>query len=299
MELILIFVILIMVSAILLAAATNNLYPQNNELQNIGNSSSSSHRPSGPRALTNASRGPTNAPRGRTNASRGPTNSSSHRPPVPVPRVHTNSSSHRPPVPRGPTNTIPGYAGSWKEKLDKWKNGEDLPDFRREKSGIRYLPNPIYLDKPNLGQYIDENKKDFEDFPNVEYNKGKKNFEYNIYSPNPKDVWIEKLNEKIGEPAIILSSVGKNLLIIPPIEKEDGTNIEKNFTNIYYFSKRASNEVQKKVWKLVAETIEKIIQKSKDIPSEFKKNLGNKKKLEVNTEGHGVSYLHIRIKPKF
>jgi hypothetical protein len=159
---------------------------------------------------------------------------------------------------------------SWRRKLDKWKKGEELPDYR---GPMKWETKPIIPSLPTLGEYKDIFYRD----NSVDFTGG--NFSKEM--TNTKRDWLRILNKKPGEPAVIESQSG-NTLVIPPIEYTNSGQ-EKDFTNIGKFSQYASPKVKKAFWKLVAETIEYVI------------NNTTQNRIWVYTEGSGVAYLHVRI----
>ena len=152
----------------------------------------------------------------------------------------------------------------WKNVLDNWYNGKNLPSYRK-KIKNPYLWKTSHIDKDESSLFEEEfiedifldKDQDFNDFKTY-INKSKNN---NVVS--------------------FLNLSGDTILVVPIPKKN------KNFSNLKNFIDEASNSQQKQFWKKVV--------------IETRKLLKNNDKVWISTHGFAVPYLHVRISksPKY
>ena len=146
----------------------------------------------------------------------------------------------------------------WGCVINNWKTGKHprLP---------KYIKKPFIWRTSVINCDIDLNYKDeFIENDNLIQHQDLSTF-YNYFDTKEKYT--------IGFPNLS----GDTYLIIPIPRKG------KEFTNLFYFMKNASNRHQQEFWKIVAIEIENFLYKKKH------------KNLWISSHGFGVNYLHIRI----
>jgi hypothetical protein len=158
---------------------------------------------------------------------------------------------------------------TWKDKLNLWSLGKDIPDIKSE---VFFETSPIDITKIDYGIYNETKVK----ITKI-YNK-----------PNYKP-FEKKINQT--ETRSFLNLDKTCILVIPPYKNKN--NIP-NYSTLYYFYKNSTYKEKQELWKKVAEEIKKIILKSQKHPSE-------NNKLWVSTHGLGVAWVHIRLSiiPKY
>ena len=159
----------------------------------------------------------------------------------------------------------------WSEKLRDWKSGR-IPTLS---SGLDcafiWKTSPISSKRDLV--YKETVKKD---------SKLDQRGVIQDYTPFLKDP-IDLLNSKNrNKEAITSTNLSGDTHLVIPMPRSG-----KNYANMYNFMISASGSQQKALWKLVAQTVEKLL-KSYDY-------------LWVSTHGHGVNYLHVRLstRPKY
>jgi hypothetical protein len=156
---------------------------------------------------------------------------------------------------------------TWKEMIDNWKNGKNLPNV---KTHSFWECSPIMIKKSNLGVYIEK----YTPFSTSDIKKvTQKKADINTF---------EVLHNK---PKSLKNLTNDCWLVIPPNEDD--------FKTLFEFSQKANLKTKKQFWKQVAETIEKIVS--------GKLSLVNKEKIYISTHGLGINWLHVRIcvSPKY
>lgn len=153
---------------------------------------------------------------------------------------------------------------TWKEVLLEWENGN-------------YPKMPLNIKKPFLWRTsVISNKEDLpyiEEFTEDKRLEGRKQ-DYSPFLKSPSSL-LSKKNENKKYAIYSINLPKDTILVIPKPRKN------KNFTNIFYFMKEASNLQQKELWKLVAKQTRKMLKDNEN--------------LWISSQGLGVNYLHIRI----
>ena len=172
-----------------------------------------------------------------------------------------------------PTNNIV----YWQDKLNNWKNGEDIPKITEP---VIYQTSPITRNAEKLGVY-------------KEYFAKAGLFEIQNYSPYKEYLEKEENKNKFiafdNLPYSTNNGISKCYLVVPPLTK-DRYGKDRNYSNIYTFYKNTNEEEKKQLWISVAYFIEEYMNKHK-----------NHNKFYISLHGGSVAYLHVRIcrEPKY
>jgi hypothetical protein len=153
----------------------------------------------------------------------------------------------------------------WKDKINDWINGDNIPLINKNISKISYAiffeTSPIDFSRNNWGIYKENQIKT------------------NLLT-DTKDIYTFDKLSRINIISFVNLS-GDCILVCPP---NDG----KNYSHINNFYKNANKKLIKLFWKKVGEILLKL----------SKNNLN---KYWISTHGTAVSWLHLRIcnKPKY
>lgn len=155
----------------------------------------------------------------------------------------------------------------WNEVLDNWESG-NYPKFSKNidkpflwrTSAINKEENTLYKEEIKIDKRLFNRKQDYSLFLKAPASLLKKKNEYVISSKN----------------------LSNDTILVIPKPKDN-----KNFTNLFFFMKNASEIQKKKVWQKVARESRKLLKKNDHI--------------WISTHGLAIDYLHIRIstKPKY
>lgn len=153
----------------------------------------------------------------------------------------------------------------WSTILDGWNNGI-YPIIPKNKD------KPFFWKTSVINKYKDLNFK--EEF-----------IEDNLLISNKQNIipfqkYID--NKKDERYAISFPNLSGDTILIIPVPR-----VRKNFSNLFYFMKNASNKQQKELWKLVVKEAHQLLKTNENI--------------WISTHGLGVNYLHIRVSitPKY
>ena len=152
---------------------------------------------------------------------------------------------------------------TWNNVLNEWSNGN-------------YPQIPNHINKPFIWRTSVINK--YTDFPYKEEFIMDKRLsgrqeDYSLFTSPPASLLSKKHKNKYGISSKNLN--GDTILVIPKPKKT------KEFTDLYYFMKTASEKHKQELWKLVVKQIRKMLKIYDNI--------------WVSSPGLAISYLHIRI----
>ncbi len=174
---------------------------------------------------------------------------------------------------------------SWREVLDAWKCGQYLtiPEYAKDMDG--FLWETLYINSNASSTY----KQIFIETEFEEETPSQVDIETFLpYMKNTKDAAFTFWNKEHDVKFVI-----PNYRRTSPLVGESKKSMSEplNFAHLIDFMTRASEELQKEFWKLVAISIEKELQK-----------MDKDDKLYISTYGHDVNYFNVRIeynKPKY
>lgn len=150
---------------------------------------------------------------------------------------------------------------TWSYVLNQWENGS-------------YPIIPKNINNPFIWRTSVINSK--KDLPYKEEFIENNNLISNKHDLDTYNSYFKQKKNKNKKYAINFNNFfGDTMLIIPTPQ------INKNYSNLFYFMKNASDKQQEEFWKEVVKQIKKLLKTNKN--------------LWVSTHGLGVNYLHIRI----
>ena len=153
----------------------------------------------------------------------------------------------------------------WSSILNSWSNG----NFPIKPKNIN---KPFFWKTSVINKYTDLNF--YEEF-----------IENDLLINKNQDIntFQEYFNKnKTEKYAISFPNLSGDTTLIVPVPR-----VRKNFSNLFYFMKNASNKQQSELWKLVVKEALKLLKVNENI--------------WISTHGLGVNYLHIRVSntPKY